>query len=180
MSHSDSGLNFQLTLWWQQWWSDQRIRQRLFWSQPVQKPRAFRSALCHGDCPTNILIVGDAGSRPAVPVPRGRNWFYWWVVSTENKKHDLKVENYSLFGGLPKDLSPWHSLSDSSEQLLQRCSGRRPMHMIMVKVEYMQSSAYFTKGFLLIMRSWPASWEICMQVRKQQLELDMEQQTGSK
>ena len=28
--------------------------------------------------------------------------------------------------------------------------------------------------------SWPASWEICMQVRKQQLELDMEQQTGSK
>ena len=26
----------------------------------------------------------------------------------------------------------------------------------------------------------PASWKICMQVRKQQLELDMEQQTGSK
>ena len=26
---------------------------------------------------------------------------------------------------------------------------------------------------------WPASWEICMQVRKQQLELDMEQQAGS-
>ena len=28
--------------------------------------------------------------------------------------------------------------------------------------------------------TWPASWEICMQVRKQQLELDMEQQTGCK
>ena len=28
--------------------------------------------------------------------------------------------------------------------------------------------------------TWPASWEICMQVRKQQLELGMEQQTGSK
>ena len=27
---------------------------------------------------------------------------------------------------------------------------------------------------------WPASLEICMQVKKQQLELDMEQQTGSK
>ena len=26
---------------------------------------------------------------------------------------------------------------------------------------------------------WPASWEICMQVKKQQLELGMEQQTGS-
>ena len=28
--------------------------------------------------------------------------------------------------------------------------------------------------------TWLASWEICMQGRKQQLELDMEQQTGSK
>ena len=28
--------------------------------------------------------------------------------------------------------------------------------------------------------TWPASWEIFMQVRKQQLELYMEQQTGSK
>ena len=28
--------------------------------------------------------------------------------------------------------------------------------------------------------TWPASWEICTQVKKQQLELDMEQQTGSK
>ena len=28
--------------------------------------------------------------------------------------------------------------------------------------------------------TWPASWETYMQIRKQQLELDMEQQTGSK
>ena len=28
--------------------------------------------------------------------------------------------------------------------------------------------------------TWPASWEIYMQVKKQQLELDMEQLTGSK
>ena len=28
--------------------------------------------------------------------------------------------------------------------------------------------------------TWPASWETYMQVREQQLELDMEQQTGSK
>ena len=28
--------------------------------------------------------------------------------------------------------------------------------------------------------TWPASWEICMQVKKQQWELDMEQQTDSK
>ena len=28
--------------------------------------------------------------------------------------------------------------------------------------------------------TWLASWETCMQVRKQQLEMNMEQQTGSK
>ena len=28
--------------------------------------------------------------------------------------------------------------------------------------------------------TWTATWEICMQVRKQELEKDMEQQTGSK
>ena len=28
--------------------------------------------------------------------------------------------------------------------------------------------------------TWHAFWEICMQVKKQQLELDIEQQTGSK
>ena len=28
--------------------------------------------------------------------------------------------------------------------------------------------------------TWPAFWEICMQVKKQQLEPDMEQWTGSK
>ena len=28
--------------------------------------------------------------------------------------------------------------------------------------------------------TWPASWETCMQVWRQQLELDIEQQTGSK
>ena len=31
-----------------------------------------------------------------------------------------------------------------------------------------------------IQTTWPASWETYMQVGKQQLELDMEQQTGSK
>ena len=28
--------------------------------------------------------------------------------------------------------------------------------------------------------TWPASWETCMQIRKQELELDMEQQTSFK
>ena len=41
------------------------------------------------------------------------------------------------------------------------------------------NSGKFFKGWEY-QTTWPPSWEICMQVRKQQLELDMEQQTGSK
>ena len=69
---------------------------------------------------------------------------------------------------------------------------------IIEKAREFQKSIYFcfidyTKNFVCITTNcgkfwkrweykttWPASWEICMQVKKQQLELDMEQQTGSK
>ena len=70
---------------------------------------------------------------------------------------------------------------------------------IIKKVREFQKNIYFrfidyTKAFdcvdhtklWKILKRWeyqttlPASWEICMLVRKQQLELDMEQQTGSK
>ena len=36
------------------------------------------------------------------------------------------------------------------------------------------------KGGIIIKLTYYASWNICMQVKKQQLELDMEQKTGSK
>ena len=36
------------------------------------------------------------------------------------------------------------------------------------------------QDYEMVQTTWPASSEICMQVKRQQLELDMEQQTGSK
>ena len=72
------------------------------------------------------------------------------------------------------------------------------IHWIIAKATEFQKNIYFcftdyTKAFVYIttncgklfkrreyQTTWPGSWEICMQVRKQQLELDMEQQTGSK
>ena len=36
------------------------------------------------------------------------------------------------------------------------------------------------KSLLQYHSSWPASWEICIQIKKQQLELDVEQQIVSK
>ena len=68
------------------------------------------------------------------------------------------------------------------------------IHWIMEKVREFQKNIYFcfidyAKAFDCVdhkncgkfwkrweyQTTWPASWEICMQVKKQQLELDMEQ-----
>ena len=73
-------------------------------------------------------------------------------------------------------------------------------HWIIKKTREFQKNIYFcfidyTKAFDFVdhnklwkilkemeyQTTWPASWETCVQVKKQQLlELDMEQQTGSK
>ena len=73
------------------------------------------------------------------------------------------------------------------------------IHWITEKQESSRKNIYFcfidyTKAFDSVdqtncekfLKRWeyqstlPTFWEICMQVKKQQLELDMEQQTGSK
>ena len=69
---------------------------------------------------------------------------------------------------------------------------------IIEKARELQKNIYFcfidyAKAFVWITRNcekffkrweyqitWSASWETCAQIKKQQLELDMEQQTGSK
>ena len=74
------------------------------------------------------------------------------------------------------------------------------IHWIMEKAREFQKNIYFCfiwqrRKLLTVMittncgkffkrweyqTTWPASWETCMQVRKQQWELDMEQKTGCK
>ena len=51
---------------------------------------------------------------------------------------------------------------------------------IMEKAREFQKSIYFCFIDYSNQITLPASWEICSQFKKQQLELDMEQQTGSK
>ena len=73
------------------------------------------------------------------------------------------------------------------------------IHWIMEKAREFQKNIYFcfidyAKSFDCVdhnklwkfwerweyQTTWPASWQICMQIRKPQFELDMEHQTGSK
>ena len=72
------------------------------------------------------------------------------------------------------------------------------IHWIMEKVMEFPQNIYlclidYTEAFVWIttncgkfwkrweyQTTWPASWEICMQVKKQQLDLDTEKRAGSK
>ena len=71
--------------------------------------------------------------------------------------------------------SPWgYKESETTEQL----------HTKPLTVWITINCGKFWKRWYLVFwkyqTTWLASWETCMQVRKQQLELDVEQQTGSK
>ena len=53
-------------------------------------------------------------------------------------------------------------------------------------IDYAKAFVWITTNYSKFFKRWeyqttlPASWEICAQVKKQPLELDMEQWTGSK
>ena len=68
-----------------------------------------------------------------------------------NKQKSSRKTSISAFLTMPKPLTMW---------ITTNCG------------KFFKSWEYKT--------TWPSSWETCMQARKQQLELDMEQQTGSK
>ena len=71
------------------------------------------------------------------------------IGSLKKQESSKKTSTFALFT-MPKPLTVWITTN----------SGK-----------FWKSWEYQTTG--------PASWETCMEVRKQQLELDMEQQTGS-
>ena len=73
-----------------------------------------------------------------------------WIIESWEQESSRKISTSALLT-MPKPLIMW--TTTNSGKFLERW-------------EYQTT--------------WPASWEICMQVRKQQLELDMEQQTDSK
>ena len=74
---------------------------------------------------------------PAVDWKRCTTWELW-------VKLDL---------GQNEDSSPGDSMSARSERLLQRGSGGRSIHKVMVKGEFSDINAYFTRGFLLVART---------------------------
>ena len=89
-------------------------------------------------------------------------------------KHKLELEKAEE----PEIKSP-----TSTGSLKKQESSRKPSTFALFTTPKPLCASQQTGKFLKkweYQTTWSASWEICMQVKKQQLELDMEQQTGSK
>ena len=89
--------------------------------------------------------------------------FQMFKVDLENaEKPEIKLPTST--GSLKKQESS-RKTSTSALLITQKAFD----HVDHNKLEFLKRWEYQT--------TWPASWETCMQVRKQQLELDMEQET---
>ena len=86
---------------------------------------------------------------------------------------------------LEKAEEPEIKLPTSARSLKKQESWRKPSTSALLTIPK-PLIVWITTNCGMFLKRWkyqttlPASQEICMQVKKQQLELDMEQQTGSK
>ena len=97
-----------------------------------------------------------------------------WTVNFQMFKLDLeKAEEPEI--KLPTSAGSWKKQESSRKTFIS-------VSLTMPKVLTVWITTNCEKFFKRwkYQTTWPAFWETCMQVRRQQLELDMEQQTGSK
>ena len=94
--------------------------------------------------------------------------------------------NFQMFKlGLEKAEEPEIKLPTSSESSKKQESSRKTSISALLTVPK-PLTVWITRNCGKFWKRWeyqttrPASWEICILVRRQELELDMEQQTGSK
>ena len=86
---------------------------------------------------------------------------------------------------LEKAEEPEVKLPPSAESLKEQESSRKTSTSVLLTMPK-PLTVWITTNHGKFLKRWeyqttlPASWEICMQVKKQQLELDMEKQIGSK
>ena len=96
------------------------------------------------------------------------------------------TENFQMFKlVLQKAEEPEIKLPTSAGSLIKQESSRKISISVLLTMPKSSTVWITINGGKFFKRweyqtTWPASWETYMQVRKQQLELDVEQQTGSK
>ena len=93
-----------------------------------------------------------------------------WTVNFQTFKLDLEEPEIKLPTSVESSKKQESSRKPSTSALLTTPS--------LWLCEYQETGKFFKRWEY--QTTWPASWEIYIQVKKQQLELDMDQQTGSK
>ena len=136
------------------------------WEDPLEKRRATYSSILALEIQWN---EEPSGIRPMRSQRVGHGWATNntnnTVVNREDFLEDLSSElHFEKAREFQKNIYFW--FIDYAKTL--DCVDHNQLWKILKEYQ----SEYQT--------TWPASWEIYMQIRKQQLELDMEQQTGSK
>ena len=108
-----------------------------------------------------------------------------WSKSFKLSFNSMWTENFQMFKlDLEKAEEPKIKLPTSIGLSKKQESSRKNIYFSFI--DYAKVFVWITTNCGKFFKRWeykttlPASWEICMQVKKQQLELDMEQQTGSK
>ena len=104
---------------------------------------------------SQFLLALKAAPVRCFPLGSHVRWGSWEVAfwSPPNCKENSSDLTKNLAGASSSVLMAWHLIDIKPQGILKRWERQT---------------------------TWPASWEICLQVKKQQLELDVEQQTGSK
>ena len=97
--------------------------------------------------------------------------------------------NFQMFKlVLEKAEEPEVKLPTSAGSLKKQNSSRKNIYFCFI--DFAKAFVWITTNWKVLKENsvwkreyqttWPDSWEICMQVKKQQLKLDVEQQTGFK
>ena len=149
------------------WSSSHRTRKGQFSFQPQRKTMPKNAQATTQLCSSHMLAklcskLSKSGFNST------------WTMNFQMFKLDLeKAEEPEI--KLPtsiESLKKWETSRKTSTSALLTMPQTLTMWMTINCGKFLKRWEYQT--------TWPASWEIFMQVRKQQLELDIEQQTGSK
>ena len=149
--------------------------------KPQQWPQAWRRSVFilfpkkgnAKECSNyHIISLISHASKVMLKILQGFN--STWTVNHQMFKLDLeKVEEPDI--KLPTSvgsLKKWESSRKTSTSALLTAPEPLTVWITTKSGKFFKRWEYQT--------AWPASWEICMQVKKQQLELDVEAQPGSK
>ena len=154
----------------QQIWKTQQWLQD--WKRPIfiPIPKKGNAKECSNYC--TIVLISHA-SKVMLKILQNRLSNMWTVNFLMFKLILEKAEEQEI--KLPTSTRSWKKQESSRRTSISALLTRPKPLTVWITIhcgKFWKRWEYQT--------TWHASWEICMQVRKQQLELDMEQQTGSK